>query len=113
MLKKEFRLRKSIEIERVAKCGRSIFLRNLGIKYLPNSLALSRFAIAVGLKIHKKAAKRNKVKRQIREIIRLNLDKIKPGFDVLVVPKPSVIDNSYREIEGEILELLKKASLLV
>jgi ribonuclease P protein component len=113
VLRKEFRLKKSKEIERTAKCGRSVFLRDLGIKYAPNNLSLSRFAVVVGLKVHKKATKRNRIKRQIREIVRLSLSKIKSGFDVLILTKPSIIGKKHNEISDEIFEALQKAKLLV
>lgn len=113
MLKKEFRLRKSKEIERAAKGGRSIFVKDLGIKYLINNLPVSRFAVVVSLKVHKKATKRNKVKRQIREIVRLNLPKIKRGFDLLIIAKPLIVGKKYQEIEEEILEVLRRNNLLI
>jgi len=112
VLPKQFRLRKTKEIERTVKCGRSIFFKNLGIKYLANNLLISRFAIIVGLKVSKKATVRNKIKRQIREIVRLGLSKIKSGFDVVILTKPSIVNKTYKEIEGEIYEVLEKASLL-
>lgn len=112
MLRKELRLNKSKDIERAAKRGRAVFSKNLGIKYISNSLPNSRFAVVVSIKVHKKATKRNRIKRQTREIIHLNLSRIKTGFDILIITKPSVIGKTYKEIQEEILAVFEKADLL-
>lgn len=82
------------------------------IKYTPNKLGFSRFATPVGLKISKKATVRNKIKRRLQEAIRLKLDKIKKGYDVLVMVNKAIKDRSYQEIEKTLTNLLNKADLL-
>ncbi|MEA3272668.1 MAG: ribonuclease P protein component [Patescibacteria group bacterium] len=112
MLSKLHRLSKSKEIEKVYKNGKSFFSKTLGIKVLKNNLEHSRFAVVVGLKVSKKATKRNRVKRQLREILRLNLKKMKSGFDVMVITLPGVIDKKYDELEKELFSNFKKLDLL-
>ncbi len=112
MLKKDYRLRKSEDIERAVKRGYSVFGENLGVKFCANRLPLSRFAVVVGVKVHKRAVKRNAVKRRLREIIRLNLKMIKPGFDVVVLTKPSCVGRAYQELQKEILKIFGQAKLI-
>jgi len=79
-------------------------------KYTTNDL---RIGFAVGLGISKKAVVRNRIKRQLREIIRLLLkeEKIKHGYHVLVMAKKEVVGKEYGEIEKEVGELLKRCKI--
>jgi len=72
-----------------------------------------KIGFAVGLKISKSAVKRNRIKRQLREVVRLLLKdgKIKSGFMMVFLPKPNILDKEYREIEEEIVMVLKRADL--
>lgn len=112
MLPKSNRLSKTKEIEKVYKSRKSFFSKTLGVKALENGLECSRFAIAIGLKVSKKATKRNRVKRQLREILRLNLEKIKTGFDVMIICLPGILDKKYEDLEKELFDAFKKLNLL-
>lgn len=74
-----------------------------------------RIGFAVGLKISKSAVKRNRLKRQVREVVRLLLKegKIKTGYYFLFVAKAGSLNLDYEKIELQVLELLKKARCLV
>ncbi len=73
-----------------------------------------KLAIAAGLKVHKSAVKRNRVRRQIREAIRLLLKDgaIKTGYYILVVAKKDVLDKDYAEISQELNLLLSRGKVL-
>ncbi len=73
-----------------------------------------KLAISVGLKFHKSAVVRNRVRRQIREVLRLLIkdDKIKKGYYVLVVAKKAILDKVYADISQEIKVLLSRAKVL-
>jgi ribonuclease P protein component len=83
----------------------------LGAKTLPNGLAISRFGIIVSAKISKKAAIRNKIKRQIREIIRLQLQNIKSGQDNAIIVLAPIISENYQTIEKELNQIFKRLRL--
>lgn len=74
-----------------------------------------RIGFVVSTKISKNAVKRNRVKRQMREVVRLLLKegKIKSGFHVAIVAKAEILGREYEEIEKSINELLRRARLLV
>lgn len=67
----------------------------------------TRFGIVVSNKIHKSAAKRNRVKRLFREAIKQHLDRIKDGYWVVIYPKYKVIDKSYEEISSDFAKVLQ------
>lgn len=76
-----------------------------------NHLSHSRFGIVIGLKVAKRANVRNRLRRQIREIIRNELGNIKKGFDVMILGKKSALELEYSDLEKEILGLFKKIGL--
>lgn len=83
------------------------------MKVRENTLPHSRFGVVVGIKVHKRAVKRNLVKRRIREILRANLPRIKPGYDVMILTQPKSIITEYAELEVQVLSCLKKLGLLL
>jgi ribonuclease P protein component len=79
--------------------------------YLKDDL---KIGFAVGKKISKSAVKRNRIKRQMREVVRLLLkeDKIKKGFFVVFIAKPEILGCKYEEIKKDIFLLLQKMRIL-
>jgi ribonuclease P protein component len=117
MLKKINRLRLKKDIETLMKQGQAVYFLFFLLKFKKNGLEQSRFTVITSSKVHKRATKRNLAKRRIREIIRLNQNKIAKGFDVAVIVSPKIIDKlgkvaKYQEIEKELISALKKARLL-
>lgn len=107
MLKKENRLRHTKDIENVWKNGKTIAGKLVFLKIIKNKKNISRFGFIVSSKISKKAVIRNKIKRQLREIIRHNLDKIKTGIDVTIIAKQEIINKEYQEIKNDFENLLQ------
>lgn len=112
MLDRSHRLTKTKDIERVVKTGRSFGLPALGVKALPNALSVSRVAVVAPLSAHKRAVKRNRAKRLVREALRLNLDRLKPGVDIVVLCRTGSIDCTYGEIEQALGFALRKLGLV-
>ena len=129
MFQQENRLRKLRDFNLVMKHGQWVNGRFLDIKVLelaknqayfpkkedPDSFKKQlKLAIAAGLKVHKSAVKRNRVRRQIREALRLLLKDglIKNGYYILVVAKKDVLDKDYAEISQEVKVLLSRGKVL-
>lgn len=74
-----------------------------------------KIGFVVGLKTSKSAVKRNRAKRQMREVVRLLLKdgKLKNGFHISIMAKPGMVGAEYKEIESDICLVFKKAGLLV
>lgn len=113
MLEKQYRLTKRSDIDIVFKKGRVYNHPLFYIKLLFNNLDYSRFAFIVGVKLFKRAVKRNRVKRLMREAIRLNIDKVKDGFDIIVGAKsPDIYMINCKEVEKELMGLFNKNGIL-
>ena len=73
-----------------------------------------KIAIVVGLKVSKSAVKRNTLKRQISEAVRLLMKDpgLKTGYYFMINTKPEALDKDYNEISQEINFLFKKSGSL-
>ena len=108
MLSRKYKLKKDNDFKEVFKNGRYKEKDFIKIKFLKNNLEISRFSFIVGLKISKKAVQRNKIKRRLEEIIRLNFKQIITGFDIIIFINKEIIEKEYIEIEENLIYLLKK-----
>ena len=111
MLAKKYCLKGKANFEKVFKKGDKCFVDIFGLKISRNDLDYSRFGIIISGKISKKAVVRNKIKRRISEIFRLNLKNFKSGFDVIILCRQPIIKASYQDIEKEILNSAKRLKL--
>jgi ribonuclease P protein component len=99
-------------LHRNGKTGRAA---HLVIKFVPNQKRqLPRFAVVVSKKIFKSAVKRNRVRRRIFEIIRLNIRPDSPSVDAMInVYSGAVLDMPPAELKAETEGLLKSAGFVV
>lgn len=70
-----------------------------------------RFAMSIGKK-YGNAVARNKIKRQIRSIIREFKDSIDPKTNFVIVIKPLANQLQFEDIRNNIFELLQKIELM-
>lgn len=109
---KKFRIRKNAEYRVVYKRGRS-FSNELLVLYVYNKRSdVSRVGVSVSKKVGKSVI-RNKVRRRIYEVYRLNSDKIKQGYDLVFIARNLIKNKSYFEIEKSVINLLNKAGIYV
>ena len=70
----------------------------------------------VGITVSKKLGKahiRNRTRRRIREIYRLNEDKFQPGWDIVVVARSKAVNADFGKLTAAYLQLAEKAGILV
>ncbi len=85
--------------------------RTTQLIYVRNSRAVSRFAIIASAKADKRAAGRNRIKRLVRESIRLLLPRLTPGWDTVIVARQPFGDVSQPHVQRNLEELLRRAHL--
>ena len=61
--------------------------------------------------IHKKAAKRNRVKRLLRETVRLNLSRIPDNKWIAITVNRKILDKTHEEISNQIDKFIQKISV--
>ncbi len=111
MLAKKYRLKKKKDFEKVIKKGKFFEENFLVLKKMKNNLSWTRIGFVVSQKVSKKAVIRNKIKRRIREVIKVNLNKIKSGYDIIFFTKKGIEEKSFSEIKNSVETLLKEARL--
>ena len=77
----------------------------------PNRLGINRVGITTGKKLGH-AVVRNRVRRRLREVYRLNEDKFTSGWDIVVVARSRCISADFRKLTDAYLSLAEKAGIL-
>ena len=77
----------------------------------PNRLGINRVGITTGKKLGH-AVVRNRVRRRLREVYRLNEDKFTSGWDIVVVARSRCISADFRKLTDAYLSLAEKAGVL-
>lgn len=111
VLKRNKRIGRRDNIEDIKENGQTIDGRFLIIRVRKNELDVNRYAVNVSKKMEKSAVKRNRIRRQIQEVIRLNeKSDIIPqkSLDIIIFARKSLMKLNYKEIEIALLETLKK-----
>ena len=76
-----------------------------------NRTGTNRVGITVGKKLGK-AHVRNRVRRRLREIYRLNEEKFQPGWDIVVVARSRSVEAPFSKLAEAYLTLAQKAGIL-
>ena len=109
-MKGEEYLTKSEQYALVYNEGRSWVSSLMVMKALPNGLSLSRYGFSVSKRVGK-AVIRNRVKRLLREILRLT--PLKPGWDIIFIARHLAATADYANLEKSVKGLLSRAQLMV
>jgi ribonuclease P protein component len=111
-MRKKNRLRKNADFQRLRREGQSLVHPLLVVSFLPNDLEYSRFGFAVGKRIGK-AARRNRVKRRMRESIRVRLQNrgIAAGWDIVLIARRPIRNASFQQVDEAIGLLFRRAGL--
>lgn len=111
MLKKQHRLAKTKDVQRVFSQRRGFFDPFLTIKFLKSVKGPSRFTVVVSTKVAKSAVRRNRLKRILREFIRLRLNNFVLG-DYAIVVRPRAAAVPEKDLLMSFKKLLKTSGLL-
>ena len=104
-------LKKQRNFNKVYKSGKSV-ANNLLVMYtLDNKLSKNNLAISVSKKVGNSVI-RHRATRLIRESYRLNELSIKEGYTILFIARNDIIDKGYKEVEGAMVNLLKRTHML-
>lgn len=100
------RVRRREDFIRLFKNGSKYHSPQYTIVVVENKLGLSRFAVSVSKKIGS-AVVRNYEKRLCREVFRREKEKLRTGYDVLVIVKCPT--ENFQNSSGQLKDLLLKA----
>ncbi len=106
------RLKKAREFQRVRQQGRSTGTALLTLGWAANGLPYCRCGFAVGKRVGG-AVVRNRVKRRLREIIRLEIkaNHVAPGYDFVLIARTGAAQATYQQLAADVIQMLRRAHL--
>ena len=109
-MKRRYRVRDDRRFGEIRSKGRAYTNELLVMCVLSNALAYSRFGFSVNSRIGN-AVSRNRIKRRLREAVRLCMEQIEPGWDIIFIARRPIRSADYHQMEAACARLLRRAHL--
>lgn len=104
-------IKKNAEYKTVYNCNNSISDYNLVLFIKKNNYEFNRFGFTAAKKI-KRAVQRNVIRRRLKEIVRLNENNLKEGYDIVLMARVNATESDYKDLEKSFYKLVKRKNLL-
>ena len=104
-------LKKNSDFRRLYAKGKSVVTPYMVLYCRRNSLGVNRLGYTVSTKLGH-AVVRNRVRRRLREIYRLNSPSMKQGWDIVVVARSRCVGARYAKMNAAFLEACGTLGLL-
>lgn len=110
-MKRAVTLKENYEFRRLYQRGASAVGGGMVIYCRKNHLGRNRLGITTSVKLGH-AVVRNRARRRLREVFRLNGDKLKEGYDLILVARGRTATAPWNELTATFLRLCGKLDLL-
>ncbi len=80
-------------------------------RFLRTDLEATRFGLSTGKRLGG-AVVRNRVRRRLREALRALAPSFQPGWDVLFIARPAIVDASHEDVTEAVRRLLRRGEVL-
>ena len=111
-LKSSVSIKNNYEFRRLYSKGKSVATPFLVVYCRKTRRDHNRLGITVTAKLGK-AVVRNRVRRRLREIYRMNAGKLQQGYDIIVVARARSVNAQYRQLDNAYLAACRKLGLLL
>jgi ribonuclease P protein component len=108
---RRYRIRENERFQVIRQQGKSYSTELLVICTLPNGLPYSRFGFSINARLGG-AVVRNRLKRCLREALRLRLAMIETGWDLVVIARRPILCADTHQMDAACARLLRRAHLL-
>ena len=110
-MKKALSLKNNYEFQRLYRKGASAVGGGMVVYCMRNRQGRTRLGLTASTKLGN-AVRRNRARRRLREVYRLNLAALRPGYDVILVARSRTLTASWGELNETFLRLCRKLGLL-
>jgi len=104
-------LKKNSEFRRLYTRGKSAVNSYMAVYCRRNGSPVNRLGYTVSTKLGH-AVVRNRVRRRLREIVRLNSPRLKTGWDIVIVARRRCVGADYRKMDAAFLRACGELGLL-
>lgn len=106
-----YTLKKNSDFHRLYSRGKSEVTPYMVIYCRKNRLEVNRVGYTVSTKLGH-AVVRNRARRRLREVYRLNADKLKTGYDLVVVARARCVHGEFKKMERAFIDACDKLGLV-
>ena len=110
-MKRAVTLKENYEFRRLYQKGKFSSGRCLVVYCRKNGLPYNRLGVTVSVKLGH-AVVRNRARRRLREVYRLNSGRLRQGYDMILVARGRTLTASWKELNDTFLRLCRKLELL-
>ena len=110
-MKRAVTLKENYEFRRLYRKGASAVSGGMVLYCRKNQLGRNRLGVTVSVKLGH-AVVRNRARRRLREVYRLNGDKLSQGWDIVLVGRSRTGSMPWKELNEAYLRLCGKLGLL-
>ena len=107
----ETSLKQNSDFRRVYARGKSAVSPRVVVYCRKNRKDGNRMGFTVSKKLGN-AVTRNRVRRRLREIARLNAEHTKQGYDLILVARSRAVNAEYQKLEADVLHCFEQLQLL-
>lgn len=110
MLPLKNRLKKRKEFAYIYRNGKKFNSKNISLVVTDSKKLVPRIGFSVSNKIGK-AVVRNKIKRQLREIVRIQLNNLRIHQNFVLIAHPTIVECDFSQMKSEVDALFKKGKI--
>ena len=110
-MKRCYSLKRNKEFRRVYRIGKTQKCRTLALIYTKSCGPANRFGFSVSKKLGNSVI-RNRIKRRLREAVRLQFDDIKTSYNFIFIARGAVLTESFPALMSQVRLVLDRAGLI-
>jgi ribonuclease P protein component len=104
-------LKKNHEFRRLYNRGKSAASHCAVVYCRHNGRPENRLGIAVSTKLGS-AVKRNRIRRRLKEVYRINEKKLSTGYDIVLIARMRSLFIRFSELESSVMSLFRKLKIM-
>lgn len=111
-MQRRLRLRRSSDFHRLRNEGRTYRHRTMILSLIPNALPHNRYGFITGRRVGP-AVVRNRVRRHLREAVRLLHPRLEQGYDIAIIARPGLVNQPFVAVQQILTQLFDQSGLLL